>query len=177
MKISDSFKAFMEQNGLEVILDNIDIRGIDKLKAMAEQWMQQEKAQAAQAQKNQPQDPNIVAAQASMQIESMKDQTIRADNAAKNQIAMAKITSDAAIKNKDSDINFLKVMSQVQGADLDRTLDQEKVSAEEARSQVDMTIAVNKHLNELENDHHERKIEAKENAEGINGRDTEQPGS
>jgi hypothetical protein len=56
MQASPLFAQFMNQEGLEILLDNIEIKGIDTIKAMAKQWqeqMRQMQQQQAEAQANQ----------------------------------------------------------------------------------------------------------------------------
>lgn len=157
MGVSESFKEFMNQNGLEVLLDNIDIRGIDKLRYMVGEWMEKMKQQAAQMQEkieNTPTPEQIAASQ--VQVEAEKVQVEREGNQLEAEIEMAKATAANAVKNKEADIKFLEVMSKIQNADLDRALDQERVDAENSRTAVEMAISVGSHINELENDKHER---------------------
>jgi hypothetical protein len=149
MGVSERFKMFMEQKGLEVLLENIDIKGIDKLRYMAQEWMKEEAEQAAQAKAKaqQAMTPEQIA-QATLQIQAKQVENEKEDNALKAQIEMAKVTSGEAVKNKEADIKFLEVMSKVQGADLDRALQQEKVDAEMSRESVDMAISLSKHHQE-----------------------------
>jgi hypothetical protein len=163
MNISERFKAFMEQNGLEVLLENIDIKGIDKLRYMAQKWMEEEQAQAEQAKAAQKDalTPDQIA-KAQLQLEGMKVQNEKEQSQLEARVEMAKISSGEAVKNKEADIKFLEVMSKVQGADLDRALQQEKVDAEKSRTAVDMATTLSSHINEME-DRHESK--AQENAQ------------
>ena len=163
MNVSESFKAFMEQNGLEVILDNIDIRGIDKLRVMAEQWMEQEKAKAAAAQQNQPQDPTMVLGTAQIKLAEQQLATDKEESERKDQIAMTKINAETAIKNKDSDIKFLEVMSKVQGENLDRALEQQNIDAQASKDAVAMVTELSKHINEMEQ---QNEIQEQEQVEG-----------
>jgi hypothetical protein len=150
MGISERFKAFMEQKGLEVLLDNIDIKGIDKLRYMAQEWMKEEAeaAEQAKAKSQQSMSPEDIA-KMQLQIEAKKVENDQANKQTQAQIEMTKISSDESIKNKEVDIKFLEVMSKLQGADLDRTLEQEKVDAEQSRTAVDMAINLSKHMSEL----------------------------
>lgn len=52
---SPQFAQFMQESGLEIILDNLEIRGIDHLKQLAGQWMQEQKQKQAQAMQMQQQ--------------------------------------------------------------------------------------------------------------------------
>jgi hypothetical protein len=54
---SPMFAQFINSEGLPILLDNIEIRGIDQLKMMAEKWMEEQKQKQAQMAQ---QDPNII---------------------------------------------------------------------------------------------------------------------
>ena len=166
MGVSDSFKEFMNQNGLEVLLDNIDIRGIDKLRYLVQSWMDKQK-QAAEQSQNQP-TPEQMQAQAIMaqtQVEAQKIQVQREGNQLDAQVEMEKISANNAVQNKETDIKFLEVMSKIQNASLDRALDQERLDAEQSRTAVEMATKMSQHL--LEKEKHENEI--KTNEEGFQG--------
>lgn len=154
MGISERFRAFIEQNGLEVLLENIDIKGIDKLRYMAQKWMEEEKMQAEQAREAQKDamTPDQIA-KAQLQIEARKVENEKETSQLQARVDMAKVASTEAVKNKEADIKFLEVMSKVQGADLDRALQQEKVDSENARTSVEMATALSSHINEMEKSH------------------------
>lgn len=150
MGISERFKAFIEQQGLEILLENIDIKGIDKLRFLAQEWMKKEQEQAElarEAQKDTMTPDQLMKSQ--LDIEALRVQNEKEGNMLKAEVEMAKISSSEAVKNKDSDIKFLEVMSKVQGADLDRALQQEKVDSENARTAVEMATHLSTHINEL----------------------------
>ncbi len=48
MQASQQFSQFMNEAGLPILLDNIEIRGIDQLRDMSKQWMQQQQQQKQQ---------------------------------------------------------------------------------------------------------------------------------
>lgn len=167
MNISDSFKEFMNQNGLEVLLDNIDIRGIDKLKSLVNEWMEQQKQIAAAKAKqteNQPTPEQIAMDQ--VKVEGEKVQVMREGQQLKAKIEMAKTSADNAVDNKEADIKFLEVMSKIQGADLDRVLEQEKVSAENARTAVETATHLSDHISNLGEIHERQNESEKTNEEG-----------
>lgn len=63
----ENFGVFMSQMGLEVLIDNLEIKGVDQLKVMAKQFMAQQKQQQAMAQKMHQQqmmnDPKVMKVQ------------------------------------------------------------------------------------------------------------------
>lgn len=150
MGVSDSFKEFMNQNGLEVLLDNIDIRGIEKLRYLVQEWMDSQKEQAKQAQESQANKPTPEdVAIAQVQVEGQKVQVTAQGNQLKAQVEMAKTNATNAVQNKEADIKFLEVMSTIQDANLDRALDQEKVDAENARTTLEGTLKLSEHLTKI----------------------------
>lgn len=168
MKESESFNQFMNQNGLEVLLDNIDIRGIDKLRYMVQDWMEKEKEKAAAAQeaaKNQMTPDQLQAAK--LQIEAKKVEVTKEGQQLEAEVEMAKSNAKNAVENKEADIKFLEVMSTIQDANLDRALEQEKVDAENSRTAVEMATDVSKHLLDREKHQHEKQTNEK-NANGQN---------
>lgn len=165
MGVSDSFKEFMNQNGLEVLLENIDIRGIDKLRYLVQEWMESQKEAAAKAQEanaNQPTPEQIAAGQ--VQVEGQKVQAMREGNQLKAQVEMAKASATEAVQNKEADIKFLEVMSKIQDADLDRALDQERLDAENARTAVEMSTKMGEHIMSKELHDERETIEESEDA-------------
>lgn len=163
MNISESFKEFMNQNGLEVLLDNIDIRGIEKLRYLVQEWMDQQKEAAAAAQKANANQPTPEQIQAGMvQVEGQKVEAEREGNQLKAQVEMAKANEANAVKNKEADIKFLEVMSQIQDADLDRALEQERTDAENARTALEASIKMGNHLMDLGDRHEEKQQQTSE---------------
>lgn len=149
MNISESFKEFMNQNGLEVLLDNIDIRGIDKLRYLVQKWMDEQK-QAAEESKQTLENELTPEQLANRQldIEEAKVQARLEEAKIKAQVDTEKANADIAVKNKEADIKFLEVMTEIQNVDLDRVLEQEKVDAEQSRTAVEMLSKFNNQLNE-----------------------------
>lgn len=154
MGVSDSFKEFMNQNGLEVLLDNIDIRGIEKLRYLVQEWMDKQKAIADQAQKAQQmqmQKPTMEdVAMSQVQVEASKVQATVQGNQLKAQVEMAKTNDNSSIQNKEADIKFLEVMSTIQDANLTRALDQEKLDAENARTTLEGTLKIGEHFMKMD---------------------------
>lgn len=150
MQASPQFAQFMNQEGLEVLLDNLDIKGIDNIKSMAAEWMANQKKmqeQAAQAQQSQPTPEQM--AEKQQQLEMMKVQQKAQEADRKAEVDLTKIAADDAVKNKEVDVKFLEVMTKIQNADLDAQLKSEQVAAEQARTAVDMAIDVSKTHREM----------------------------
>lgn len=150
MQASPQFAQFMNQEGLEVLLDNLDIKGIDNIKSMAAEWMANQKKmqeQAAQAQQRQPTPEQMAEKQQQIEIMKVQQKVQEADR--KAEVDLTKIAADDAVKNKEVDVKFLEVMTKIQNADLDAQLKSEQVAAEQARTAVDMAIDVSKTHREM----------------------------
>lgn len=162
MQTSESFAAFINTKGLGILLDNIEIRGIEGLRQAAGEFMQetaQKQAQAEQMALQQAQqqlDPKeVMALQAKAEIMKVEQKKEASERQA--QVDLIKISTDDAVKNKQADIDFLKVMAEIEGAQVDQQLKQEKVDAEQSRTAVDMAINFSKHLHEISQDSKESK--------------------
>ena len=166
MQTSEAFAAFINTKGLGILLDNIEIRGIEGLRQAASQFMeetQQKQAQMEQmaAQQAQQQlDPKAVM-QMQAQAEMMKVQQKREATEQNTQVALTKIATDDAVKNKQADIEYLKVMAQIQGASVDQALKQESLDAENARTAVNMALDVSKHHHEVDHAGKEHELKKK----------------
>ena len=163
MQTSETFAAFINTKGLGILLDNIDIRGIEGLRQAAGQFMQEAQEQQAKAQQMAEQqaaqqiDPKQVMAMQA-QAEMAKVQQKREASQTQAQVDLIKISTDDAVKNKQADIDFLKVMADIQGAGVDQGLKQEKLDAENARTAVEMAVNVSAHHHDVEMSKKEPKL-------------------
>ena len=153
MQSSESFKAFMNEKGLGVLLDNIDIRGIDALREMAGEYMEeiaQRKAQAEQMQQQQlaqqvnPQQAMMIQAQ----VEQEKVQQKREQAELEAQVELTKVAADDAVKNRQADVDFMSAMAKIQNQHVENVLREEEVDAEQARTAVDLATSMAAHQSE-----------------------------
>ena len=154
MQTSEAFAAFINTKGLGILLDNIEIRGIEGLRQAAGEFMEEtakkqaQMEQMAQQQASQQLDPKQVMAMQA-QAEMAKVQQKREAREQETQVQLTKIATDDAVKNKQADIDFLKVMADIEGASVDQGLKQEKLDAENARTAVEMAVSVSQHHHEV----------------------------
>jgi hypothetical protein len=160
MQSSESFNAFMNSKGLGILLDNIDIHGIEGLRAQAAEWMQQQEQQQAQeAQMKQQEaaqaiDPKaVMQMQAQAEMAKVKQKTEEAQLNA--QVQLTKIATDDAVKNKIADIDYLEVMAKIESNKVDAAVKQESNDAENARTAVNMAISASAHHLDIAKHHHE----------------------
>lgn len=146
MQSSQLFAEFINTMGLETLLDNMDIRGIEGMKAQAVIFMKQ--LQEKQAQQSQQGDPMLQAQQeqteAIREIEMAKVE----QQAMKTEGDMAIQAAKVANEKQLTDIKFMQVMSQIEQQSAKLEIEQEKVDAENARSAVETAISFAKEMHE-----------------------------
>jgi len=149
---SPAFSQFFNQYGLPVLLDSIDIRGIDDLKEKAQEFQQQLQQQQQTAQQQQIQQMQM---QAQQQAMSMQQAQKELQSPTQEMIEVMAIqerskidAGNLALKERDSETKFLEVMSKIRNADLENEIRLAEVDAEQARTQVDAAINISKHIHE-----------------------------
>ena len=108
MGMSPLFAQFVGEKGLTFILDNLEGKGVEQLKSLTEEWLQQyqqEKQQAMQAQQQNP-------AMMKLQLEGQKLQQKTQSDQQKLQLDMAKLQADQ--QKVMADIHLGQESSQVQ---------------------------------------------------------------
>jgi hypothetical protein len=157
-KANEGFQKFFNDEGLPVILDNIEIRGIDQLKEKANAWMERQKQKEAQEAQMQQQQMQVQAQAQQMQTQAqqMQMQAMQKELQSPTEAQVEamyvqqKSQTDAAniaIKARDSETKFLEVMAKVQGADVDRELKAAEIMAEKERHSIDTVLKVSEQIN------------------------------
>lgn len=155
MQASPLFNQFMNQYGLQTLLDNIDIRGIDAIKEKAAEFERSISQQQQQQQQMQ---------QSEIQSEQQMQQLIKAkmmkelQNPTKEQIDMMKLQKDSAVDSakltlEEQKINndLLEMVSKIGAQEAQRRIQEQRIEAEQARTAVDAAVSISSHLNELRN--------------------------
>jgi hypothetical protein len=119
MGMSPLFAQFMAEKGLNFILDNMEGKGVEELKSLTNEWVQQyeqEKAQAMQAQQQQAsQNPAAMKAQidmAKLQQQSQKDQIKLQVDMAKLQQDQEKVMADLHLGKESANVQLVKAMTE-----------------------------------------------------------------
>lgn len=136
MGTSQLFDQFMNEKGLPVLLDNIEIRGIDQLKMMVDDWLKelaQQKQQAmAAAQQQQQNNPAVMR----NQIEMAKLQQKQQETQAKGQIQQSQFQIDLARLQQDQ----TKILSDAAIAQDQGLTQRIKAETERFSKQVDLAM-------------------------------------
>lgn len=127
------FAQFAQQPGvLRVLLDNFEIRGVDQLKELADQFTQQI-AQQQQAAQNQP-NP--------MMIKLQNEQANIQREATKDQMTGALKQAELSLKNKAIQNDTLALIMDAQKSQNDNAVEMDKHNTEKLRAGADMAMSV-----------------------------------
>lgn len=138
MQISEEFAQFMNNSpaGLQTLLENVDIRGIDMLKLNVEQFLQekQQKQQQAEQMQQQQMQQQMQMQQQQMQIMSrpmdLKEEEI--------QIKAMRDAKEIEIKEDRVAIDYMKAEAEIESQGIENSLRASEVQARNLRSMVDL---------------------------------------
>lgn len=136
MQASPLFAQFMNEKGLPVLLDNIEIRGIDQLKMMVEDWekeLQQQKQMAMQQQQQEMQNNPVVMKN---KIDMAKLQQSQQETQMKGQMHQAQLSVDMEKLKQDQ----MKILSDMQIARENNLTQRIKAESERFSKQVDFAM-------------------------------------
>lgn len=131
---SPMFAQFMNDMGLDILIDNMEFRGVDILKQKAKLWMQQMEQMKQQQMEQQANQPNPIQVQA--QIEMAKIQQKERQSQIDAQLKAAEIAVNEQKANNDQ----MKVLTGVAASKDKIVIEHAKAQAEMTRSAVDMAI-------------------------------------
>ena len=136
MQASPLFAQFMNEKGLSVLLDNIEIRGIDQLKLMVEDWEQELQKQKQAAMQQQQQQMQNNPAVMKNQIEMMKVQQEGQEMQMEAKQHQDQIQLDMAKLQQDQ----MKVLADIKIAHEDSVTQRIKAESERFAKQVDLAL-------------------------------------
>lgn len=131
---SEVFAEFINRKGLPIIIDNLDIRNNDSLKAKAEEFIQ-ELEQRAQEQAQQPAIEQQIAheqAETFREIEMAKIEQRQLQSEGDIAIQSAKVS----VEKQKADTQFLAIMADIQNKERKQIIDEERVDSENARDAI-----------------------------------------
>lgn len=156
---NQGFAQFFNEEGLPVLLDNIDIRGIDDLKQKADEWMKRQKQnQMAQMQAQQQQMQQQAQMQQMQMAQVQKELQSPAQTEVEQLYIQQKAQTDAAnlaIKAQDSETKRLETLAKIQNSGVENELKAAEIMAEQERTQVENAVKVSEHINKsILGEHH-----------------------
>ena len=138
MQASEQFANFINSVGLENLLDNMTIRGIEDLKLKAVQWMQQQQI-AAQENANKP-TPEQELINAEVQIETARIAQRQEEAEGNLTIKAAQVANE----KEKTNIEFLRLLAEIEGADLEHALEVERMDSDAAQEAIKLAIQAGK---------------------------------
>lgn len=175
------FAQFMGQYGLQSLLDNLDIRGVEELKQKAQEFEQQLAQQAQAAQQAQQAEAQMQQQQAQMAMMEAQKELNSPTQGQLGLMALQQQTqrdkeksvidaANVAIKEREADTKYLETISKIQNQDVEAEVGLAKANAENVRSQVNLAIEVSKHQHEVTMDKakHEHEVKQANKPQGNN---------
>jgi hypothetical protein len=145
------FAQFMGQKGLNVIIDNMDMRNIETLKDLSKQFeqeMAQQQQMAAQMQQQAMQtNPQLINAKT-------QQQKVMID-AQQNQIENQLKASELSLTQQQADNDRLKILAEMQENERNNLVEMDKHETEKSRAAVDMAMKVADLSHRHTKEHHE----------------------
>ena len=141
MSASPLFAQFINTEGLETLLDNMDIRGIEEMKTRAAQFMEMMKKQQEEA-AQQP-DPMQETMKQAIEIEAAKVEAEQEKIELKHQEAEATLavkSAQVAIEKQKVDAQVLQILSEIGNSNVKLNMEREKIDSENARSAVEAAM-------------------------------------
>lgn len=115
MGMSPLFAQFMAEKGLNFILDNMEGKGIEELKALTGEWVQQYQQEKAQAQQAAQQNPAAMKTQvdmAKMQQQQQKNQMDFQLDMAKLKQDQQKVIADLHLGKESANVQLVKALTE-----------------------------------------------------------------
>lgn len=136
MQASEQFAKFINSMGLETILDNMTIRGIEALKLKAIQFMKQEQAMAQEmADKPTPEQELI---QAEKEIELARIAQRQEEAEGNLAIKAAQVAND----KEKTNIEFMRLLAEIEDSDLERAIEVERLDSEMTQEAIKFAVDV-----------------------------------
>jgi hypothetical protein len=115
MGMSPLFSQFIAEKGLNFVLDNMEGKGVEQLKALTDEWLQEYQQQKQQAMQAENQNPQMMKAQidaAKLQHEEKKSEREFQLDMARLQQDERKLVADLALGQKSSEVQLVKAMTE-----------------------------------------------------------------
>jgi hypothetical protein len=132
MQVSPVLSQFIgsEEAGIEMLLDNLNIRGVDSLKQGVSSFIERMKQQQAEQQKMQQQQAMMATQNDPMQLAKQELKQRAEKNMVESQLKAAQLNID----KQDSDTNRMLTMAKIGEMMSNEELEKEKIQAENART-------------------------------------------
>lgn len=150
MGMSPLFGQFIAEKGLNFVLDNMEGKGVEQLKALTDEWLkeyQQEKQAAMQAQQQQgQQNPAMMKNQiemAKLQQKGQSDQMQLQLDMAKLQHDQQKVMADLRLGQQSANVQIVKAMTEKFSKEVDLELKHKDMSHRHTKEMIETHHKIN----------------------------------
>ena len=143
MTASEMFARFINTDGLEILVDNLEIRGIENLKVKAEEFTQKLK-QEEQQNHGQP-DPMQQIMQLEAEAEKSRIEQKQTEAVMKHSIDVARL----AIDEQKVEIDTIKAIADIQNKQQSAMLEEVKHDANVSKTAIDLALQASQHAQEM----------------------------
>ncbi len=144
MAVSPTLTEFFNRQGMGVILDSLDLPGIEGLKEMVEQF-QAQMVKESQDAKGQPTDTDKI-----VQAEIMKSQLEAQARDQKTQVDLALGIAKAAVSKEEAETKRLELELKAHQAHARLSMDRENQASQAASQTIALAVDVMKHQSEVD---------------------------
>jgi uncharacterized membrane protein len=139
MGASEGFAQFMNTEGIETLLENVSIRGVDELKLKAKRFMEKMQQMQEQA-SNQPAEVDkIIQAEVETELARIEQKREQAEG----QLAID--AGKLANEKEKTQLAYLELMAKIEEGDLKSEAELERQDAESAREAIKVAVDLAKH--------------------------------
>lgn len=145
MGMSPQFSQFIADKGLNFVLDNMEGKGIEQLKAMVDEWQKEQEQMKQQAMQMQQQEMQNNPAMLRLQVESQKLQQQGEKDKAQHEVDMEKIAverekieADKIISQQQAAVQLVKAQTERMVHRADRDLKHHDMSHRHLKEAIDL---------------------------------------
>jgi len=147
MQASQLFAQFINTSGLETIIDNMDIRGVDALKEQAMEFMKQQ--QQAQEEAKEKGDPMLQLAHEQVESEHEVGMANVEAKRLKDEGELSVATARVAVEKQKADTQFLQMMAQIKSNQQKSELEKQRTDSQNAQEAVELALKIAGHHHDV----------------------------
>ena len=148
MGMSPLFSQFIAEKGLKFVFDNMEGKGVEQLKALTDEWLQQYQQEKAAAQAAQNQNPSVIKSQIDMkklQQQEAKQQQDFAIDMARLQQDQQKVIADMRLGQQSANVQIVKAMTERFSKQIDLEIKRHDMHHKHAKERFEAHYKVRQH--------------------------------
>lgn len=160
MDVAPNIAKMINDVGLDIVIDNLDIKGAEELKQRTVEYMQQLSQQ--------PQQPDPI--QLALQVEQERNRGQLMNEAEKiklkaeeQEMKMAKDTAELAIKEQEAHTNYVKVLNDIEDKNRRLALDENARDTANSHEALELAINIAKDIHEMRVKEEDQRLNSEQN--------------